>query len=50
VVEKGWLDEHVDRAVGTRPSALSFVVSDSDEDGYYISGFNIEEAVVFLEA
>lgn len=49
-VEKKWLDEHIDGAVGTHPSTLSFVVSDSQEGGFYIPGFNIEEAIAFLEA
>lgn len=49
-VKEEWLNKHIDGTVCTHPSALSFVVSDSEEGGYYIPGFNIEEAISFLEA
>lgn len=49
-VDKSWFGDRVDRTV--RPKVLDnldFVFKNSNEGGYYIPGFRVEEALEFLE-
>ena len=48
-VEECWIDDRVSFNTGNRIERLSFVFSDSEEGGYYIPGFRVEEAVEFLD-
>jgi hypothetical protein len=48
-VEESWIDDRVSFNTANRIQNLSFVFSDSEEGGYYIPGFRVEEAVEFLD-
>jgi len=48
-VDKSWLEERGDRSVNPHHlEKLDFVFENSDEGGYYIPGFRIEEALEYL--
>lgn len=48
-VDPSWFDDRVGSSVGTSNlSSLDFVFKNSDEGGYYIPGFRVEEALEYL--
>ena len=49
-VDKTWIDNQVDQTVSPAVlDSLSFVFKNSDDGGYYVPGFRVEEALEFLE-